>query len=59
MISISSFNIRVNYDVLLPLLDFWSVEFNTFIFPWGLLTPTLLDVAAIIGIPISRKPIHP
>lgn len=59
IIRLSTFDIPANYDALLPLLGFWSTKFNMFIFPWGSLTLTLLDVAAITGLPIYCTAIHP
>lgn len=58
MIALSVVNIPACYDLLHPFLGFWSAEFNAFIFSWGMLTPTLLDVASIIGMPLSGKSMH-
>lgn len=31
---------------------------NAFIFPWGILTPSLLDVAALLGLPGGGHDVH-
>lgn len=59
MSSLSTFHLSHNFDVLLPLLGFWSSNFNTFIFPWGMITPTILDVAAITGLSAFGATVHP
>lgn len=56
IICLSTFDIPTNYDVLLPLLGFWSTELNICIFPWGTLTPTLPDVATITRLPRKLPP---
>ncbi|QHO38073.1 uncharacterized protein DS421_4g117190 [Arachis hypogaea] len=38
-------------------LYFWDETSHTFYTPYGMITPTLLDVAAITGIPPSREKI--
>lgn len=58
MISLSATTITPCYDLLLHLLGFWSTKFNTFIFSWGVVTPTLLDVTAILGLPLGGKHVH-
>lgn len=58
MIALSTISIPSYYDQLIPLLGYWSTEVNIFIFPWGTLTPTLLDVVAILGLPLLVKSVH-
>lgn len=41
------------------MICFWSVVFKAFIFQWGMLSSIVLDVAAILGLPISGKLVHP
>lgn len=59
MIALSIINIPANFDMFLPLLGFWSAEFNAFIMPWGMPSPTLLDVVTILVLPIYGKLAHP
>lgn len=47
MIKISRTGPRYNPDMLLASIFFWDGSTITFQFPCGMLTPTLLDVAAI------------
>lgn len=58
MIILSTIEISLNLNILFPLIGFWSTSLNTFVFPWGMLTPTLLDVAAILGLPAGGKEVH-
>lgn len=53
----SQHDIPYNPDLLFIFLGFCSISINGFIFPSGTLSPTLLDVAAITGLPISRNKI--
>lgn len=39
-------------------MGFWSVSINAFVFPWGRITPTLLDAAAILGLLLRTKEVH-
>lgn len=55
MISLSATTITPCYDLLLHLLGFWSTKFNTFIFSRGVVTPTLLDVTTIPGLPLEES----
>lgn len=50
LIQISRYAHRVNPCMLLASLYFWEGSTNTFQLPCGMLTPTLFDVAAIIGL---------
>lgn len=58
MVMLSTIEITPNFDILFPLMEFWSTLFNTFIFPRGIMTPTLLDMAAIIDIPSGGKDVQ-
>lgn len=58
MIVLSTIEIPHNFDVLVPLMWFWSTSLNTFCFPMGMLTPILLDVAAILGLPARGRKVH-
>ncbi|KAF3776272.1 hypothetical protein EJ110_NYTH48689 [Nymphaea thermarum] len=46
--------IKRQKDVLLALIELWSWETNTFVFPWGEMTVTLEDLA-IMGLPLFGK----
>lgn len=59
IIALTTFAIPHNFDILLPLLGFWSSDFKAFIFPWGMVTPNILDVAAITGFPSFGVTVHP
>lgn len=50
LIQISRYAYRVNPCMLLASLYFWEGSTNTFQLPCGMLTPTLFDEAAIIGL---------
>ncbi|CAI9105927.1 OLC1v1004964C1 [Oldenlandia corymbosa var. corymbosa] len=39
-------------DLVEAVLRFWSESSNVFCFPWGPMTPTLLDVCVITGLPV-------
>lgn len=58
MIMLSTVEISHNLNVLFPLMGFWSTSLNIFVFQWGMLTPTLLDVAAMLGLPMEGKEVH-
>lgn len=58
MIILSTIEISHKFDVLFPLMGFWSTSLNAFVFPWGMLTLTLLNVAAIRGLPAGETEVH-
>ncbi|KAJ8534946.1 hypothetical protein K7X08_016674 [Anisodus acutangulus] len=51
-IALSGFDLPCNIGLVYAFLGYWSTTANTFVFPWGMMTPTLLDVTAILGLPI-------
>lgn len=59
MITLSTVKITPNFNILFPPYGiFWSTSLNTFIFPWGMMTPIFLNVATIIGLPSGGKDVH-
>lgn len=56
MILLSTVEVPVN--LRFPLMGFGSTSLNTFVFPWGMLGPTLLDVAPILGLLAGGKEVH-
>jgi len=54
MIRLSKIDITIQMHYLFSLLSFWAVDSNTFIFPWRVMTPTLLDIVSILGLSITR-----
>lgn len=58
MILLSTSDITFYFSHILPLMGLWSVSINSFIFPWGMLTPTLPHVLDILGLPLGGKDVH-
>lgn len=58
MIMLSTIEISHNFYVLFALMGFSSTSLNAYMFPWGMLIPTLLDVVAILGLPVDGKEVH-
>lgn len=58
IIMLSIIEICHDFNVVFPLMGFLSTSLNAFVFLWGMLTPTLLDVAGILGLPIGGKVVH-
>ena len=50
--------IKPNTHLLTALISFWSTTSNTFVFSKGFLSPTLMDVFAMLSLPIEGIPIH-
>ena len=44
-----------NPTLMFSFLGFWATSINGFIFPFTTISPTLLDVVAIIGLPIKGE----
>lgn len=59
LIQISRYAHRVNPCMLLASLYFWEGSTNTFQLPYGMLTPTILDVAAITGLSPLGEALNP
>ena len=38
--------------MFLAFLVFWNSTINAFVFPFGMMTPTLFDIATMLGLPI-------
>lgn len=58
MIRLSKIDITIQMCYLFSLLSSWLVDSNTFIFPWMVMTPTLLDIVSILGMPITMIEAH-
>ena len=50
--------IKLDTHLLTALISFWSTTLNTFMFSEGFLSPTLMDVSAMLSLPIKGIPIH-
>ena len=57
MIMLSKLSFSPNIDMFLTLLSFWNTSINAFIFPFGIMSPSLFDVAVMLGLLIIRKDI--
>ncbi|KAF2285795.1 hypothetical protein GH714_007819 [Hevea brasiliensis] len=53
----STYQIHCNRNLILGLAEFWCLETNTFIFPWGEATITLEDVMLIGGHLVTGEPV--
>ena len=56
--AISKTPIKPNMHLIVALISFWSSTSNTFVFSEGFLSPTLMDVSAMLSLPIEGIPIH-
>lgn len=52
---LSSHDIPLQLDFLFAFVGFWSTPLNGFVFSFSMLSPTLLDVAAITGLPLRGE----
>ena len=50
---VESGSVNLDRSLLTALVDRWRPETNTFHLPCGEMTPTLQDVAMLLGLPIS------
>jgi hypothetical protein len=50
--------IKPNIHLIAALISFWSTTLNTFVFNEGFLSPTLMDIFAMLSLPIKGIPIH-
>ena len=55
MILFSNLNFSPNIDMFLTFLSFWNSAINAFIFPFGMMSPTLFDIATMLGVLIIVK----
>ncbi|CAI9108278.1 OLC1v1007847C1 [Oldenlandia corymbosa var. corymbosa] len=51
LLKFSTIGLGESRDLVEAVLGFWSGSNNVLCFPWGLMTPTLLDVCIITGLP--------
>lgn len=58
MVMVSTKEVSQNFNILFPLMSFLLTTLNAFVFSWGILTPTLLDVVAILGLPVGGRDVH-
>lgn len=58
MIMLLAIDIVPHFNNIWSFMGFWSTSINTFIFPWGMATSTLLGVATILGLPLWGKDVH-
>jgi len=52
-------SVQLDRSLLTALVDRWRPETNTFHLPCGEMTPTLQDVAMLLGLPISGDAVGP
>lgn len=52
MILHSKVDVTFNMKHLFGLLGYWLLSAIAFIFPWGIMAATLLDMTIILGLPI-------
>jgi len=52
-------SVQLDRSLLMALVDRWRLETNTFHLPCGEMTPTLQDVAMLLGLPISGDAVGP
>jgi len=52
-------SVKLDRSLLTALVDRWRPETNTFHLPCGEMTPTLQDVAMLLGLPISGDAVGP
>lgn len=50
-IEISKFPLEINPNLLVTAACFWSKTSNTFVLPYGMISPTILDVVHMTGLP--------
>lgn len=53
----SIYEVKFNSDLVLGLAEFWCVETNSFVFPWGEASLTLEDMAILGGFPVVGEEI--
>ncbi|KAJ1389547.1 Aminotransferase-like, plant mobile domain [Sesbania bispinosa] len=54
----SLYEIQPNTPLILRLVEYWSPETNTFVFPWGEATITLEDVMILGGFSVLGEPVN-
>ena len=57
MIMFSKQEFSPNIDMLFSFLGFQNLAINAFVFPFGIMSPSLFDVPAILGLPIMGNEI--
>ncbi|KAM1639724.1 hypothetical protein ACFX13_009927 [Malus domestica] len=57
IIKLSTMEISMDKELLMTALSFWCSTTNTLVIPFGPMTPTILDISAILGTPPSGMPI--
>ena len=55
MIMLSKLSFSPNIDMFLTFLGFWNTSINAFVFPFGIMSPSLLDIAIMLGLPITGE----
>ena len=57
MIMFSKLNFSPNIDMFMALIGFWNTAINAFIFPFGIMSPSLFDVAVMLRLLIIGEDI--
>ncbi|XP_049343197.1 uncharacterized protein LOC125807513 [Solanum verrucosum] len=53
----SVYKVYIDKDLILGLVERWSCETNTFVFPWGEATVSLEDMMVLGGFPVLGSPV--
>ena len=56
---LSKMSFSPNIEMFLTFLGFWNLAINAFVFPFGIISPTLFDVPTMLGLPIIGEDILP
>ncbi|KAM2369705.1 hypothetical protein ACFXTH_047108 [Malus domestica] len=56
-IKLSTMEITMDKELFMTALSLWCSTTNTMVLPFGLITPTILDISAIIGTPPFGIPV--
>ncbi|QHO36201.1 uncharacterized protein DS421_9g281790 [Arachis hypogaea] len=54
----SMYKIQCNQSLILGIVEYWCIETNTFVFPWGEATITLEDVMVLGGFSVLGEPVN-
>ena len=49
---LSKLSFSPNIDMFLTLIGFWNFTIDTFVFQFRIMSPSLFDVAMMLGLPI-------
>ena len=55
MIMLSKQDFSPSIDMILTFIDFWNSAINAFVFPFGIMSPSLFNAVAILGLLIISE----